>query len=130
MNQILPVIEFDMISSISCGARCRLPGRGDQRKRAISSKASRGKRLVVDGAMCAGRGLGGASRVSIPVQCSCHTIAIGRIGSSAVRNMPFQDLLRGALDRAGRVVKEQLLTKVLLSPKAFKLAISIASLSV
>src|SRR6266404_4651117 len=38
-----------------------------------------------------------------------HTIAIGRIGSSAVRNMPLQDFLRGAIDRASRVVEEQLL---------------------
>ncbi len=45
----------------------------------------------------------------IQLQCSCHTIAIGRIGSSAVRNMPLQDLLRGAIDRASRVVEEQLL---------------------
>jgi hypothetical protein len=34
---------------------------------------------------------------------------IVRISSSAVRNMPLQDLLRGAPDRAGRVAEEQLL---------------------
>src|SRR5260370_7593374 len=51
--------------------------------------------------------LGGLQNIQL--QCSCHTIAIGRIGSSAVRNMPLQDLLRGAIYRASRVVEEQLL---------------------
>src|SRR6266404_8382660 len=46
---------------------------------------------------------------NIQLQCSRHTIAIRRIGSPAVRNMPLQDLLRGAIDRASRVVEEQLL---------------------
>ena len=45
---------------------------------------------------------------NIQLQCSCHTIAIGRIGPSAVRNMRLQDLSRGAVDRASRVVEEQL----------------------
>jgi hypothetical protein len=34
---------------------------------------------------------------------------IGRIRSSAVGDMALQDLLRGAIDRASRVVEEQLL---------------------
>jgi hypothetical protein len=46
---------------------------------------------------------------NIQLQCSSHTIAVGRIGSSAIRNMPLQDLLRGAIDRASRVIEEQLL---------------------
>ena len=37
------------------------------------------------------------------------TVAIGRIGSSAIRNMPLQDFLRGTIDRASRVVEEALL---------------------
>src|SRR5260370_4294027 len=51
--------------------------------------------------------LGGLQNIQL--QCSCHTTALGRIGSSAVRNMALQDVLRGAIDRASRVVEEQLL---------------------
>jgi hypothetical protein len=51
--------------------------------------------------------LGGLQNLQL--QCSCYTIAIGRIGSSAVRNMSLQDLLGGAIDRASGVVEEQLL---------------------
>jgi hypothetical protein len=51
--------------------------------------------------------LGG--RQDIQFQCSRHTLAISRIRSSTVRNMPLQDLLRSSLDRASRVVEEQLL---------------------
>ena len=36
-------------------------------------------------------------------------MAIGRIGSSAVGNMALQDFLRDPIDRASRVVEEQLL---------------------
>jgi len=43
------------------------------------------------------------------VQCSYHTIAVARIGSSAVRSMPLQGPLRDASQRASRVVEKQLL---------------------
>jgi hypothetical protein len=42
-------------------------------------------------------------------QGSCHTITVGGIRSSAVRNMPLKDLLRRTVDCASRIVKEQLL---------------------
>lgn len=51
--------------------------------------------------------LGGLQNIQL--QCSCHAIAVRRIGSTAVRNMPLLDLLRSTIDRAGRVVEEQLL---------------------
>ena len=50
-----------------------------------------------------------ASLKNMQLQCSSHTIAVRRIGCSAGRNMPVQNLLRGAIDRASRVVEEQLL---------------------
>src|SRR5438067_537538 len=42
-------------------------------------------------------------------ECFRHALPIGRISSAAVRNMPLLDFLRGAFDRASRVVEEQLL---------------------
>jgi hypothetical protein len=38
---------------------------------------------------------------------SFNALAISRISSSAVRNMPLQDLLRGTIDRPSRVLEKQ-----------------------
>jgi hypothetical protein len=38
-----------------------------------------------------------------------YTLPVCRVSLRAVRNMPIQDLLRGAIDRASRVIEEQLL---------------------
>jgi hypothetical protein len=38
-----------------------------------------------------------------------YTLSVFRVGLRAVRNMPIQHLLRGAIDRASRVIEEQLL---------------------
>src|SRR5260370_7372896 len=43
------------------------------------------------------------------LQCPRHAIAVGGIRSAAVRNIPLQNILSRADDRARRVVEEQLL---------------------
>jgi len=46
---------------------------------------------------------------NIQLQCPGQPIAIGRIGSSAVRDMTLQDFKRSAMHRASRIVEQQLL---------------------